>query len=362
MNIGILTSGGDCAGLNAVMCGFARAIAIAEPKADIFGIADGYAGLINKEYRKIKLEEFFSTLNRGGTFLGTSRQPYKKLIQSEESHKVVLMKENYRKMGLDILIILGGQGTHKTAALLASEGLKIISIPKTIDNDIFGTDVTFGFHSAMNVATECIDRIHTTAASHGRTMLVELMGNRVGWLTLYAGIAGNADIILIPEIPYEIDKIIKTVESVKKKNGYCIIAVAEGALDKNEAAMSKKERYQKREETGYITATNRIAKEISEKLNVETRVVVPGYTQRGGNPNPYDRVICAKMGAYAAKLASENIYGVTVAICGGRITHNNLADIAGKTKLIPLDHELVQTARSIGISFGDRTNGKRTES
>jgi 6-phosphofructokinase 1 len=353
MNIGLLTSGGDCAGLNAVMYGFAKAMAGADPKVEIYGFTGGYAGLVNKEYKKMKPEEFFGVLNVGGTLLRTSRQPYKKLLLPEESYKVALMKENYKKLGLDALIILGGRGTHRIAALLSSEGLKVIGIPKTIDNDIFGTEITFGFHSAVYVATDCVDRIHTTAASHGRTMLVEIMGNRVGWLTLYAGIAGNADIVLIPEIPYQIESVIKAAEAAIGKKGYCIIAAAEGAMDREEAAMSKKERFSKREASGEATATNRIAKAIAESISAETRVVVPGHIQRGGSPTPYDRVICTQMGTYAAKLVSERVFGVTVARCGGKITHNNLSDIAGKTKFVPLDHELVQTARSIGISFGD---------
>jgi len=349
----MLTSGGDCAGLNSVIYGFGKAITILEPKVDIYGILGGYAGLVNREYRQIKYEDFANVLNTGGTILGTSRQPYKKLIQSEESYKVTAMKENYRKMNLDVLIILGGRGTHKTAALLSNEGLNVIALPKTIDNDIFGTDFTFGFHSAVHVATECIDRIQTTAASHGRAMVVELMGNKVGWLTLYAGVGGGADIILIPEIPYDIDKVIKAVESVKKQKGYCIIAVAEGVADKEESLLSKKERYQKRAERGEITASNRIAKAIAEKTNIETRVVVPGHIQRGGNPTPYDRVLCTQMGAYAARLAEEHTFGVSVALSGEKLISNNLNDIAGKTKFVPLKHELVRTAKDVGISFGD---------
>jgi len=353
MKIGLLTSGGDCAGLNAVISSFGKAITAMDPKVDIYGITGGYAGLINREYRQIKYGDFANILNVGGTILGSSRQPYKKLLQEEEKYKVVSMKENYRKMDLDALIILGGRGTHKTATLLSNEGLNIIALPKTIDNDIFGTDFTFGFHSAVNVATECIDRIQTTAASHGRAMVVELMGNKVGWLTLYAGISGDADIILIPEIPYDIDKVIKTVESVKKRKGYCIIAAAEGIADKEEALISKKERYQKRAERGEITASNRIAKAITEKLGIETRVVVPGHIQRGGGPTPYDRVICTQMGAFAAKLAVDRCFGVSVALSGEKLISNNLNDIAGKTKFVPLKHELLKAARDVGISFGD---------
>jgi 6-phosphofructokinase 1 len=351
MKIGILTSGGDCAGLNAVMRGFGKAMA-GNPEAEIYGITGGYAGLINREYRQLKMGELSGILNQGGTILGTSRQPYKELLQFEENHKVAQMKENYRKMGLDVLVVLGGRGTHKTAALLSGEGLNVIGVPKTRDNDIWGTDFTFGFHSAVDVATDCIDRIKTTAASHGRTMVVEIMGNKVGWLTLYAGIGGGADAILIPEIPYSMDSIVKFCHASKKK-GFCIIAAAEGAMDKDEADLSRKERMQKRAERNEVTVSNRIAKAIAEKLGIETRVVVPGHIQRGGGPNAYDRVICTQMGAYAAKLAQEGRFGVTVALNGDKMTSNSLAEIAGKKKFVPLKHELIRTARDIGISFGD---------
>jgi 6-phosphofructokinase 1 len=357
MKIGILTSGGDCAGLNAVMRGFVKAITANENKIELYGIKGGYGGLINREYRLIKPEEFSNILKLGGTILGTSRQPYKKIIQKEENDKAEKMKDNYHKMDLDVLIVLGGQGTHKTAAFLASEGLNVIALPKTIDNDIWGTDFSFGFHSAVNVATECIDRIQTTAASHGRTMIVETMGNKAGWLALYAGIGGEADIILIPEMPYNIDKVIKAVEATDKQKGFCVIAAAEGAMNEEEALLSKKELYQKRAERGEITASNRIAKAITEKLGIVTRAVVLGHIQRGGSPSPYDRVICTQMGVYAAKLAKERCFGVTVALEDGKITSNNLADITGKTKFVPLKHDLIKAARNIGISFGEVCKG-----
>ena len=351
MKIGILTSGGDCAGLNAVIRGFGKAIGV-NPEVEIYGITGGYTGLINREYRQLKMGELSGILDLGGTILGTSRQPYKELLQFEENHKVAQMKENYRKMGLDVLVVLGGRGTHKTAALLSSEGLNVIGVPKTIDNDIWGTDFTFGFHSAVDVATECIDRLRTTAASHGRIMVVEIMGNKVGWLTLYAGIGGGADAILIPEIPYNMDSIVKFCHAIKKK-GFGIIAVAEGTMDKDEADLSRKERMQKRAERNEVTVSNRIAKAITEKLDIETRVVVPGHIQRGGSPSPYDRVICTQMGVYAAKLAQEGRFGVTVALNGDKMTSNNLAEIAVKKKFVPLKHELIHTARDVGISFGD---------
>jgi len=351
MKIGILTSGGDCAGLNAVIFAFEKAITAMDPKVELYGILGGYTGLINNEFKHLKREDFSNIFNTGGTILGTSRQPYKKLLQEE--NKVTSMKDNYHKMGLDALIILGGQGTHKTAALLSSKGLSVIGLPKTIDNDLFGTDFTFGFHSAVNVATECIDRIETTAASHRRAIIVEIMGNKVGWLTLYAGIASEADVILIPEIPYDIDKVIKAVEQAKKYKGFCVLAAAEGAMDKEEANLAKKERYQKRAERGETTASNGIAKAIEEKLGIETRVAVPGHIQRGGAPSPYDRVLCSQLGAYAARLAIERKYGVTVALKGDKVIANNLADIAGKTNVVPPKHELIKAAKDIGISFGD---------
>ena len=355
MKIGILTSGGDCAGLNAVMRGFGKAIANISPGVEIYGIIGGYTGLINREYRQMKLSEFSGILNMGGTILGTSRQPYKELLKFDENNKVAQMKENYRKMDLDVLVVLGGRGTHKTAALLSSEGLNVIGVPKTIDNDIWGTDFTFGFHSAVDVATECIDRIKTTAASHKRAMIVEIMGNKVGWLTLYAGIGGGADAILIPEIPYSIDAVVKYVGSCmnNKKKGYCVLAVSEGAIAQNEAHLSRKERMQKRAERGENTLSNSIAKTIADKLDVETRVVVPGHIQRGGSPNAYDRVICTQMGAYAAKLAAEKRFGVTVALKSDKMTANSLAEIPKKTNFVPPKHELICAARDTGIFFGD---------
>jgi 6-phosphofructokinase 1 len=336
------------------MYGFVKAISTIDPKAQIYGIHNGYAGLMDKDYRKMNFEEFYGMLNTGGTMLGTSRQSYKKFLSPEGEEKVALMKETYRRMDLDLLLILGGQGTHKTAALLSSEGLNVITLPKTIDNDIWGTDLTFGFHSAVSIATECIDRIKTTAASHGRVILVEIMGNKVGWLTLYAGMAAGADIIIIPEIPFDIPKLLKDAKNaINDHKGYCVIAVAEGAMDREEAKLSKKERIQQREERGEITASNRIASAISQDLGVETRVIVPGHIQRGGNPCAYDRVICMQIGAYAAKLAQKKEFGVAIAINGQKITHNKLADIAGETKFVSPDSQIIEAARAVGISFGD---------
>ena len=243
--VGILTSGGDCQGLNAAIRGVAKGLyeEFGED-VEIYGIKDGYKGLIFGEYKKMNESDFSGILTLGGTLLGTSRQPFKtiRVIDENSVDKVKSMKDNYKKMKLDCLVILGGNGTQKTANLLSQEGLNVIHLPKTIDNDIWGTDITFGFHSAVEIATNVIDCIHTTATSHGRIFIVEVMGHKVGWLTLSAGIAGGADVILLPEIPYDINKVAKTLNNrIEKGKKFSILAVAEGAISKEEAALSKKE-------------------------------------------------------------------------------------------------------------------------
>ncbi|MBQ7046263.1 MAG: 6-phosphofructokinase [Oscillospiraceae bacterium] len=356
--IGILTSGGDCPGLNATIRGVAKACyeKMGTDNVEIVGISNGYYGLIHNLCRDMKPEEFSGILTRGGTILGTKRQPFKmmQVIGDDKIDKVKNMKETYKKQKLDCLLTLGGNGTHKTSYLLASEGLNVIGLPKTIDNDIFGTDVTFGFHSAVDIATDAIDRLHTTANSHSRILLCEIMGNKAGWLTLNAGIAGGADIILIPEIPYDIEKV---CQSVVKRNesgkNFSIVAVAEGAFDQDEAKMKKKERARLRAEAGMTTATNRIAAQIQNMTGLEARVCVPGHMLRGGSPSAYDRILATQFGVHAAKLISQGKYGRSVAKIGGKITSNKLEDIAGKTKFVSPDDQLVTTARNLGVSFGD---------
>lgn len=278
--IGILTSGGDCPGLNATIRGVAKACyeMMGEDNVEIVGIAEGYYGLINNICRDMKPEEFSGILTRGGTILGTKRQPFKmmQVIGDDNVDKVKNMKETYKKQKLDCLLTLGGNGTHKTSRLLSDEGLNVIGLPKTIDNDIYGTDVTFGFHTAVDIATDALDRLHTTANSHSRILLCEIMGNKAGWLTLNAGIAGGADIILIPEIPYDIDKVCESVlkRSESGKN-FSIVAVAEGVFDQNEAQLKKKERARLRAEAGITTATNRIAAQIQQKPDLKPEPAFP---------------------------------------------------------------------------------------
>lgn len=355
--IGILTSGGDCQGLNAAIRGVAKALyAEFEDDVQLFGIIDGYRGLINGNYKRMKPEDFSGILTLGGTILGTSREPFKlmRVIDENSIDKVKNMKENYKKMKLDCLVILGGNGTHKTANLLSEEGLNVVSLPKTIDNDIWGTEMTFGFSSAVDVATNVLDAIHTTATSHGRIFIVEIMGHKVGWLTLHAGIAGGADVILLPEMPYDTDKIVKTLnQRGQQGKRFSILAVAEGAISKEEAAMSKKEFKTSRAQMAFPSISYRLADEISKKMEQEIRVMVPGHFQRGGSPCPYDRLIATRFGAAAAKLIAEKNYGNMVALQNETIVPVPLKDVAGKLKSVPTDCEVIQTARDIGINFGD---------
>ncbi|MDE5772687.1 MAG: ATP-dependent 6-phosphofructokinase [Ruminococcus sp.] len=356
--IGILTSGGDCPGLNATIRGVAKACyeRFGEDNVEIVGISNGYYGLINNLCKDMSPSSFSGILTQGGTIFGTKRQPFKmmQVIGEDNVDKVKNMKETYKKQKLDCLLTLGGNGTHKTSKLLSDEGLNVIGLPKTIDNDIFGTDVTFGFHTAVDIATDVIDRLHTTAASHSRILVCEIMGNKAGWLTLNAGIAGGADVIIIPEIPYDIDKVCDSVMARSASGkAFSILAVAEGAFDVAEAKMKKKERAKKRAEAGIITATSRIAAQIQSNTGIEARVCVPGHMLRGGAPSAYDRVLSTQFGVHAAYLIAKEKYGRTVAKIGNKITSNKLEDIAGKTKFVDIDNHLVIAARDIGVSFGD---------
>lgn len=353
--IGLLTSGGDCPGLNAAIRGVAKA-AYETMDVEIVGIADGYKGLIQGNYRDMKPEDFHGVLTLGGTMLGTARTPFRNMRKIEEDNidKVDAMKKNYKKMGLDCLVALGGNGTHKTANLLSEEGLNVMSLPKTIDNDIWGTDVTFGFHTAVDLATDVVDRIHTTANSHGRVMVIEIMGNKAGWLALYAGVAGGADVVLLPEIPYNIEAVIKTVEKRAKQNHkFSIIAIAEGAFTQEDAALKRKERIAKLQSLGFGAYSYQLAQQIQQETGLETRVVVPGHYLRGGSPSAYDRLLATQFGVYGAGLIRDENYGNAVAMIGNRIGHNPLSAVAGITKFVPQDHQIVIEAKEMGISFGE---------
>ena len=354
---GILTGGGDCPGLNAAIRGVCRA-AHDRYGMTIVGIANGYRGLINGEVRVLNPVDFSGILTRGGTILGTSREkPFKSSRIGEEEElsadKVAAIKENYRKFNLDCLVILGGNGTTTTAYLLFQEGLNVLGLPKTIDNDIVGTDRTFGFHSALAIATEAIDRLHSTAQSHNRVMVIELMGHKTGWLSLYAGVAGGGDIILIPEIPYDIKAIGRHLtERSRSGKGFSIVVVAEGALSVEEARMDKKERKKYRESLAPSIAY-RIAREIETETGMETRATVLGYVQRGGIPSASDRVLATSLGTAAAELLAKGEYGKMAVLSGDGISSVDLSVPSGKFKAVPVDHYMIDTAISVGTCMGN---------
>ncbi len=353
--IGILTSGGDCPGLNAAIRGVAKA-SYGMFDCEIVGIRDGFQGLIDNDYRLMLPRDFSGILTRGGTILGTHRTPFKmmRVIEEDGVDKVKNMVENYEKLELDCIVTLGGNGTHKNANLLREEGLNVVALPKTIDNDIWGTDVTFGFHSAVDIATEVVDRIHTTADSHDRVMLIELMGNKAGWLTLYAGIAGGADVILIPEIPYSPEKVFEALE-MRQRQGkeFSIICVAEGAMSVEESKMKKKEFKANRADMAHPSVSYRLAERITRELGLETRVTIPGHQQRGGSPSPYDRVLATMMGAFAAKLIADKDYGKTVSFKNNEVVATPLEEVAGRLKNVSPDDELIRISKLVGLSFGN---------
>lgn len=336
--IGILTAGGDCPGINAAIRGVGKT-AILEYGMKVIGISAGFLGLINQEYAELDENQLSGILTLGGTILGTSREnPFKKGGVVNSIDKPKLIKKHYKELELDALVCIGGNGTQKTAAALAEEGLNIIGLPKTIDNDVWGTDVTFGFDSALNIATDAIDRLHTTANSHKRIMVIEVMGHHAGWLALYSGLAGGGDVILIPEIEFDINQVAKYLKKrMLSKKPYSIVVVAEGI----NAPKGKK-------------AGDYIAETIQELTGLETRETILGYIQRGGSPSPMDRILATRYGAYAVELIANNDFGKMVALVGGEITSVPLADVAGKLKRVPQDHPLLDKAAKMGVYIGNR--------
>lgn len=358
LRIGLLTSGGDCQALNATMRAIVKTIMNkSKEPVKVYGFEDGYQGLIYGRYRTMTWADFSGILTQGGTILGTSRTPFKRLDipEADGVDKVAAMKKNYAKLQLDCLFMLGGNGSTKTANRLAQEGLNVIALPKTIDNDTYGTDLTFGFTSAIDVATKYLDEIKTTASSHGRVFVVEIMGHKVGWIPLYAGVAGGADVILIPEIPYEMDNVVKAIEKREKDGGrFAIVAVAEGAISKEEAALPKKEYKARVAARTSPSVAYDIADQIAAATGREVRVGIPGHTQRGGIPDAQDRIFATQCGVEAAMACLKDTFGVMVAQVGGAMTLVPLQEVAGKLKYVDTNSDLVREARQLGISFGDK--------
>lgn len=338
MKIGILTAGGDCPGINAAIRGVGKT-AIVKYDMQLIGISDGFTGMINKEYSELTERDLSGILTLGGTILGTSREkPFKREGKKKNDiKKPALIKEHYEQMNLDCLVCIGGNGTLKTANLLSQEGLNVVGIPKTIDNDVWGTDVTFGFDSAVTIATEAIDRLHSTANSHKRIMIIEVMGHNAGWIALYSGIAGGGDVILIPEIPYKEEKIAEYLNHRAEENKpYSIVVVAEGIKNPG------KER----------SVAQYLSNRIYEMTGLETRETVLGYIQRGGTPSPADRILATRYGTAAADMIAKKDFGKMVALRKNEIVSVSLDEVAGRLKLIEPDDPLVVHTQNMGTSFG----------
>jgi 6-phosphofructokinase 1 len=303
---------------------------------DVVGIHNGFTGLLNKDVEIFTERTLSGILNLGGTVLGTSREkPFKKLLDSGDNSKPDIIFNNYRELGLDCVVCIGGNGTQKTAYKLSKIGLNIIGIPKTIDNDVFGTDITFGFDSATNIATEAIDRLHSTASSHKRVMVVEVMGHNAGWIALYAGMAGGADIILIPEMGFDIEAVkAKIMKRAAAGKPYSIVVIAEGL------------------KTESVKPTDYISEAIEKSTGIEVRTTVLGYVQRGGNPSPFDRNLATLFGGQATDLIAGKSFGKMVCLKEGAISSIDLSEVAGKIKLVPENHDLIQIGMNMGISFG----------
>ena len=338
MKIGILTAGGDCPGLNAAIRGVGKT-AIVEYGMTVYGISSGFLGLINQEYRELQENELSGILTLGGTILGTSREkPFKEdKKQFNKIDKPKLIRKHYEEMGLDALVVIGGNGTQRTASRLANEGLNIIGLPKTIDNDVWGTDITFGFDSAVTIATEAIDRLHSTANSHKRIMVIEIMGHHAGWLTLYSGLAGGGDVILIPEIEYD-EKVVAgyLLRRAHNKKPYSIGVVAEGIKHKKGKS-----------------AAQHISDMIEDETGLEARQTILGYVQRGGSPSPMDRLLATRYGASAVEMISKGEFGVMVALRKNKIVGVPLEDVADKLRTVPHDHPMVMNSRKMDVCFGD---------
>ena len=370
-HVGILTAGGDSPGLNAAIRSVGKT-ATGYYGMELLGIHDGFRGLVDNRVQRISGDLLSGILTVGGTILGTSRdKPHKMLIGGKSQDMTDVIVENYHANHLDVLVCLGGGGTQKNALRLKQAGLNIITLPKTIDNDVAMTDVTFGFDTALGIATDAIDRLHSTAHSHHRIIIVEIMGHRAGWLTLGAGIAGGADVILLPEIPFDVNNVAEAIRGrVAKGKNFSIVAVAEGAMplafhEEYEKALHQKLHADSKEEKKTAKAilqelarqqknhTMDLGTQLEEMTGLEARVTILGYLQRGGTPSAGDRLLATRLGSACVKLIEQEHYGVMVASRGEDAVPVPLEDVAGKKKLVPLDHSWIESARHVGTCFGD---------
>jgi 6-phosphofructokinase len=371
MRVGILTAGGDSPGLNAAIRGFGKA-AIGHHRMRIVGFRDGFRGLAEDRKMRLDSSTLAGILTVGGTILGTSRdKPHRMAVDGKVVDMTDEIVRTYRKAELDALVCIGGGGTQRNAMRLAKAGLNIVTLPKTIDNDVVETDATIGYATALTIATDAIDRLHSTAHSHHRIIVAEVMGHQSGWLALGAGVASGADVILLPEIPYELDSVVDAIRHrTRQGTNFSIIAVAEGARDlattsAYEAALARREAANDQVERDAVDAeiaafdadhtghSLRLARLLEERTGLESRVTILGYVQRGGTPAPEDRLLAARLGNAGAALIADGSYGVMVAARGDDTRPVPLERVAGRRKTVPLDHPLIATARHVGTCLGD---------
>lgn len=369
--IGVLTAGGDSPGLNAAIRGLGKA-SMHNYHFEVVGFKDGFRGLVENRFMKLDRHNLSGILTIGGTILGTSRdKPHKMPMGNMVADMTDVIVENYHKHHLDALVCIGGGGTQKNAYALMKKGLNIITLPKTIDNDVAMTDMSFGFDTAFGIAVEAIDRLHSTAHSHHRIVLVEIMGHMSGWLALGAGLSGGADVILIPEIPYDINKVSDSILSrVKDGSNFSIVAVAEGAVSrktvkraneyrakiekcKDKDELSKLKRQLKKCEGIQIGHSLKLARKLEEMTRLESRVTILGHLQRGGTPSAADRLLATRLGTACADYIKQGIFGVMVASQGETTVPVPLEEVAGKRKTVPPDHDWIKSARAVGTCLGD---------
>jgi 6-phosphofructokinase 1 len=375
-HIGILTSGGDCPGLNAAIRAVGRA-AQSKHGIRVTGFLDGFRGLVRDRTRELDSELLSGILTDGGTILGTSRdKPHKMPMGGKTRDMTEAIVDTYRRHHLDALVCLGGGGTQKNALRIKKAGLNVVTLPKTIDNDIFGTDCTFGFDTAVGIATEAIDRLHSTATSHSRIIVVEVMGHRAGWLAMQAGIAGGADVILIPEIPYRVESVAEAIrERTRRGKRFSIVVVAEGALSDNDAnrvsGLVKRKKSAKNKDDaetasaelhafheGHVGHTIQLTKQLESLTGQESRLTILGHLQRGGTPSAADRVLATWLGTRCVDVILEERFGVMLAVRGQEVVPVPLEEVAGRKKLIPVDHPLIAAARQVGTHFGEEAPKK----
>jgi phosphofructokinase-like protein len=357
--IALLTGGGDCPGINAVIRAVTKK-AILEYGMEVIGIEDGYHGVIHNRYRKLEFDDVSGILTLGGTILGTSKtaNPYRYAVKKGKKLEFKDMSataiENIKKLDIDCLVCIGGDGTLNIAHHLFKDGILIVGVPKTIDNDLRGTDITFGFDSAVYIATWGIDRIHSTAQSHHRVMIVEVMGHNAGWIALHSGIAGGGDIILMPEIPYDAEIISEKVrERSRKGKRFSIVVVAEGAKPKGGDIVIQRIVKESTDPIRLGGIGFVLGEQIEKMTGIETRTVVMGHLQRGGTPTAFDRVLATRLGTKAVDMIESKKCGYMVGVKGDSLAEVPLEEVAKGPRTVPLDHPLIEAARSLGTCFGD---------